>query len=287
MNRRGRNQDDSPQSIQHARLLNIIGFALSVSFSDPSVWSEYEKVRAAKGELCFFKGDSLEAINIVAAKILSECGDDRQVCITVVPVEFLYLEKFYSLAIFRFKRYEESSWKFVDNIGRLYSSFEDWKENNKLPPGRVLYPLICDISGNVTTSFCDTPSVNPMNTRAMINIPETIVLAAAARDRYDPVGHSESMLALSLNAGEGSLVSAIGYQISLVQPTQYIEELMRIMRPMSLQVFKLSSDEFSSFINLRSIYYKNDKRLLQWIDGINNTRSGNTVRLLLDVQAKN
>lgn len=172
MNRGGTDQGDIPQCIEGATFLNTIGIALSVPISDPTKWSQREKDKAAAGELCFFKGDSLKAINVVAEKIYEECGGDRQNYITVLPVELLYKEKLYSLTIFRFKRYKDSSWKFVDNIGRVYSSFSDWKDNNKLPPGKVLYPrdghLSRDSSGDVDTTYRDTPSASTLTTVAKV-----------------------------------------------------------------------------------------------------------------------
>lgn len=122
-----------------AQLLNTIGIALNVHFSDPTSWTEEELEDAEDGKLCFFKGESKEAILLVVDKISEEFKGKLPFSIAVLPIQLYAKGKLYSLSLFRIKVKQKE--KFVDNIGRVYSNFTDWKENNVLPPGKVCYPM--------------------------------------------------------------------------------------------------------------------------------------------------
>ncbi|CRK87924.1 CLUMA_CG001710, isoform A [Clunio marinus] len=139
MDRGGDNQGDIPELLEGAQLLNTIGIALNVHFSDPTKWTEEEMEEAEFGHLCFFKDDSRKAIDVIVNKISEESKGKDRFLITVLPIQLYSNEKLYSLSLFRFKT--DSKWKFIDNVGRVYKDFQDWKENNVLPPGKVCYPL--------------------------------------------------------------------------------------------------------------------------------------------------
>lgn len=139
MDRGGDDQGDIPELLEGAQLLNTIGIALNVHFSDPTSWTDEEIEEAEFGHLCFFKGDSRRAIDVIIDKISSECKGKERNLITVLPIQLYSDGKLYSLSLFRFKA--GSKWKFIDNVGRIYKDFQDWKENNVLPPGKVCYPL--------------------------------------------------------------------------------------------------------------------------------------------------
>ena len=139
MDRGGENQGDIPELLEGAQLLNTIGIALNVHFSDPTSWTEEEIEEAEFGHLCFFKGESRKAIDVIVNKIAEECKGKERNLITVLPIQLYSDGKLYSLSLFRFKA--KSKWKFIDNVGRIYKNFPDWKENNVLPPGKVCYPL--------------------------------------------------------------------------------------------------------------------------------------------------
>jgi Domain of unknown function (DUF4781) len=141
MDRGGKEQGDIPELLEGAQLLNTIGIALNVHFSDPSNWTEEELQEAEDGLLCFFKGDSRKAIDVVVDKIFEACHKNERNYITVLPIQLYSEGKLYSLSIFRFRARPEKRWKFIDNVARVYPSFEDWKANNVLPTGKVLYPL--------------------------------------------------------------------------------------------------------------------------------------------------
>lgn len=139
MDRGGENQGDLPELLEGTQLLNTIGIALNVHFSDPTSWTEEEIEEAEFGHLCFFKGDSRKAINVLVNKIAEESKGRERLEITVLPLQLYSGGKLYSLSLFRFK--SGIKWKFIDNVGRVYKNFNDWKENNMLPAGKVCYPL--------------------------------------------------------------------------------------------------------------------------------------------------
>lgn len=139
MDRGGDNQGDIPELLEGAQLFNTIGIALNVHFSDPTSWTEEEVEEAEYGHLCFFKGDSRKAIDVIVNKISEECKGKERYLITVLPIQLYSGGKLYSLSLFRFKT--RTKWKFIDNVGRVYREFDDWKENNVLPPGKVCYPM--------------------------------------------------------------------------------------------------------------------------------------------------
>lgn len=56
MDRGGKDQGDIPELLEGTQMLNTIGIALNVHFSDPSTWTEEELHDAEDGHLCFFKG---------------------------------------------------------------------------------------------------------------------------------------------------------------------------------------------------------------------------------------
>lgn len=135
----GENQGDIPELLQGTQLLNTVGIALNVHFSDPTTWTEEELEDAEDGKLCFFKGESREVIETIVFKIAEEFKGKLPFAIVVLPIQLYAKGKLYSLSLFRLER--KGKEKFVDNMGRIYSDFADWKENNVLPPGKVCYPL--------------------------------------------------------------------------------------------------------------------------------------------------
>lgn len=139
MDRGGEDQGDIPEILEGTQLLNTIGIALNVHFSDPTSWTEDEMEEAEFGHLCFFKGDSKKAIDVIIDKISEETRGREKFEITVLPIQLYSSGKLYSLSLFRFKA--NTKWKFIDNVARVYKTFDDWKENNVLPSGRVCYPM--------------------------------------------------------------------------------------------------------------------------------------------------
>ncbi|XP_038217455.1 uncharacterized protein LOC119836250 [Zerene cesonia] len=163
LHRGGEGKGDEPQLIGGTELLNTIGMAMGLPIRDPTTWSEREMERALRGDLVFFEGKSLEAINAIAETIQRCCSGDETNYVTVIPVELYYEKKLYELPIFRVHRHTNSQKYYVDNAGRYYKSFDDWYDNSKLPPCKMLFPnrLRLEYRPNYNYSHCfvrDTPS---------------------------------------------------------------------------------------------------------------------------------
>jgi hypothetical protein len=84
---------------------------------------------------------------VITDKISEECKGKTPFAVVVLPIQLYSKGKLYSLSLFRIKLKEDKQ-RFVDNIGRVYKDFLDWKENNFLPPGKVCYPI-----GEYNTEF--------------------------------------------------------------------------------------------------------------------------------------
>ncbi|XP_050673585.1 uncharacterized protein LOC126971353 isoform X1 [Leptidea sinapis] len=162
LNRGGESQGDKPQLLKGTQLLNTIGIAMGLPIRNPADWTHEEFVQAENGNLCFFVGTSLEAIQAIVDMIIYCCDGDSENFITVLPVELYFQDKLYELPIFRVSRYKDSHRYYVDNAGRYYKSFDDWYNNNKLPPGLMLYPyrlvLSAKSNGRANCYYAKTPS---------------------------------------------------------------------------------------------------------------------------------
>ncbi|CAK1550843.1 unnamed protein product [Leptosia nina] len=141
LNRGGDCEGDNPQFLGGTDLQNTIGIAMGLPLYNPEDWTKSELERAFRGELVFFKGDSLKAINVIADAIVSACDGDSKNYITIIPIELYYNGKLYELPVFRAHRYKDSKKYYVDNTGRVYDSVSDWYNNSKLPPCKMLYPV--------------------------------------------------------------------------------------------------------------------------------------------------
>lgn len=140
LNRGGPGKGDEPQLLGGTELINNIGFAMGLPIVDPSRWTKYQLELALKGSLCYYEGDSLKAIEVIVKRIVELCDGDSSNYVTILPIEMYYKGKLYELPLFRVHRQKSSHRYFVDNIGRSYDSFNDWFNNNKLPPCEMLYP---------------------------------------------------------------------------------------------------------------------------------------------------
>ena len=55
----------------------------------------------------------------------------------------------------------------LDNTGRVYKNFQDWKDNNKLPEGRVSYFA----DGHISDKKDEQPNIVTENTHAVVDTP--------------------------------------------------------------------------------------------------------------------
>ncbi len=83
-------------------------------------------------------------------------GPDARV--TVLPVQFSSDQTGpVQLPLFRVQDRATGAERFVDNQGRTYRSFDDWKENNQLPPGKMVYPSGGHLTPDVHLTTRTTP----------------------------------------------------------------------------------------------------------------------------------
>ncbi|MEQ9502610.1 MAG: DUF4781 domain-containing protein [Deltaproteobacteria bacterium] len=159
---------DEPQVLSGSHLDNTVGFAMGFPPTVPEGESDAEiadrEAAIAAGEHSLYAdGEFSEDVEVVTDAIREVGGDDAEV--TVLPI-------FYSteatgqvqIPLFRVQDEETGEDRFVDNIGRTYDSFDDWRSNNKLPPGYMTYP----VDGHLEPGAEDRPRLGSRNT------PETV-----------------------------------------------------------------------------------------------------------------
>ncbi|MCP3138638.1 DUF4781 domain-containing protein [Pyxidicoccus xibeiensis] len=84
--------------------------------------------------------------------------------VTVVPIVYNAPEQgMVQLSLFRVEGQDGKEY-FVDNTGSYYQGIEDWKANNKLPPGRVTYP-----AGGHLQAPGEKPRLVTENTHAVVD----------------------------------------------------------------------------------------------------------------------
>ncbi|CAF4871860.1 unnamed protein product [Pieris macdunnoughi] len=194
LNRGGELQGDIPQFLGGSELLNTIGMAMGLPICNPTEWSQNELERALNGQLVFFKGKSLEAINAVAETIRSCCDGDDKNYVTVLPIELYFKGKLYELPIFRVHRYRDSKKYYVDNTGRYYDSVTD------TPPARVgpktarvvdTVSAVAGISSGVGLLFASGGLAAPFVVAGVASA--VWGSARASNTLYDRASHGESV----------------------------------------------------------------------------------------------
>ncbi len=152
---------DDPIPLTGTNLENTIGFAFGLPPEVPDDETDAEvaerEAAVAAGEYSYYEGN--EAIDTVAEQIRNVGGEPPNV--TVLPVQYYDDGVAVSVPLFRVQHSETGEDYFVDNIGRSYSSFEKWRDENLLPPGIMTYPanghLSADEDGEVALVTDPTP----------------------------------------------------------------------------------------------------------------------------------
>ena len=124
---------DDDQYLEGNFLRNTIGFAMGLPVRLPRSESEQEK--AAIREFCFYSRKSFKAIEIVRRK-LCKYAPKRLVCI--IPIEIYHKQKLYEIPVYRFLD-KDDVYRFLDNCGRYYSSFDDYLNHNKVCLNTLIY----------------------------------------------------------------------------------------------------------------------------------------------------
>jgi hypothetical protein len=128
---------DEPRLLNGTDLVNEIGTAMQLAPNnipaDEGAIAQFES-----GDWELYSGQAMEVIAPVAEAI--EGLGTPPARVTTLPITFHSPEAgIVQLPLFRVEGADGQE-TFVDNIGRTYQDFQDWRDNNELPPGRVTFP---------------------------------------------------------------------------------------------------------------------------------------------------
>lgn len=154
---------DTARQLGGAALINEIGTAMNLP-PDNVPQTPQQVAAFNNGTWEFYKGQSRQAIEPVAQAIRNVGGENAKV--TALPVVFSSKETgLVQVPLFRVQARDGGD-RFVDNVGRTYSSIQDWRDNNKLPAGKVSYPA----NGHLTPNATGQPDFVTENSHA---VPDT------------------------------------------------------------------------------------------------------------------
>lgn len=157
---------DQARHLQGSDLRNDIGLALSLPVTQAPA-NEVQQARMERGEFDFFNVNAVDgagqAIRSIEAQIQKAGGEGARVAslpVTVASKEHGLIQT----VIWRVETADGRE-KFVDyNLAtqeaRTYASFEDWKNNNQLPPGEMTYAR----NGHLTAGVDGKPQLETGNT---------------------------------------------------------------------------------------------------------------------------
>ena len=157
---------DQARHLQGSDLRNDIGLALDLPVTQTPA-NEVQQARMERGELDFFNVNAADeagqAIRSIEAQIQKAGGEGARVAalpITVASKEHGLIQT----VIWRVETADGQE-KFVDynpatQEARTYASFEDWKNNNQLPPGEMTYAR----NGHLTAGVNGKPQLETGNT---------------------------------------------------------------------------------------------------------------------------
>jgi hypothetical protein len=150
---------DTPQTLQGTDLDNTVGFAMGLPPTVPHDAAGAE-AGAANGKFSYYaQGPGHQSVQAIVDQIHHIGGANPQV--TVLPIEYGSSD-YGPVQLPLFRVHTAGGDRFVDNTGRSYTSFDDWRQHNQLPPGTVYYPenghLTAGADGQVKLASGDTPS---------------------------------------------------------------------------------------------------------------------------------
>lgn len=159
---------------------NTVGVAMGLQPKIPDGMSAEEAQRKlANGEISLFAGgdEAYKPVQDIVNQIRTLGGSEPKV--TILPVQYSSKELGpVTLPLFRVSTAQGD--KFVDNKGRSYESFQDWKEHNDLPPGSMTYPtdgqLTRKTDGSMDLSQGNTPKTADTAGEHIENALDTVAL---------------------------------------------------------------------------------------------------------------
>jgi Domain of unknown function (DUF4781) len=107
-----------------------------------------------------------EALSKVEEKVKEIGGDNAKVTTLPIMVDSPDLGGVVQTPLFRVAG-KNGKDQFVDKTGRVYQDFQDWKDNNKLPAGRVSYFA----DGHISEKKDGKPNIVTENTHAVVDTP--------------------------------------------------------------------------------------------------------------------
>ena len=152
---------DAGRILRGTDLRNEIGVAMKLQPNNVPQTAAQQKA-LQDGNWDFYAGAQREAINKVEEQIKQASGGNLAK-VTVLPTilqtkgengEQVNIE----VPLFRVQTTGQD--KFVDTSGRTYNNLQDWKDNNKLPEGKVTIPK----DGHLTTDANGRPQYETMET---------------------------------------------------------------------------------------------------------------------------
>ena len=158
---------DQAQSLSGAAMRNDIGLAMGMPVTRaPS--TPADEAAMGRGEFDFFDGDAGNAVRAIENQITQAGGADVRVAalpVTVASQEHGLIQT----TVWRVETANGQE-KFVDynpatGEARTYANFDDWKRNNKLPPGEMTYAR----NGHLTAGADGKPQLEKANTPSTVD----------------------------------------------------------------------------------------------------------------------
>lgn len=132
---------DTARQLSGASLRNEIGLAMGLQ-PDRVPANAADEQALARGEWDFFGGQGAQAVRAVESQIVEAGGANASVAVLPVTVDAKEIG-LVQVPLFRVESADGRT-RFVDfnpatGEARRYDNFQDWRENNKLPPGSMTY----------------------------------------------------------------------------------------------------------------------------------------------------
>lgn len=203
---------DQAVPLEGSDLLNHVGAAMHMPPDNPALLEPATADEAlAQGE--FYSSQTLEQLAPVTEQIEAIAAmTGGPAAVATIPVVYENEETgIVQLPLFRVEGQDGREF-FVDNQGRRYTSFEDWQQNNQLPPGQMRYPEGGHLGGELATD--PTPAV--------VDTPEEVVTQVL--DRAALVGGLVVGAAAVIGTG-GAAIPIVGAGLAAYQTVRSAQHL--------------------------------------------------------------
>jgi hypothetical protein len=150
----------APQTLRDTNLENIVGYAMGFPPAVPrGISSAFAQIKGAPAASYGTRAPAQQPVQAVVDQIRQLGDADLQV--TVLPIEYSS-SRVGPVRLLLFRVRTTNGDGYMDHTGRSYSSLQDWKDHNLLPPGIVIFPdqgqLTAGADGGVKLDSADTPA---------------------------------------------------------------------------------------------------------------------------------